>query len=67
MIAGKSESRILTKDISRECKCRFDGKKCNSDQWWNNDKCQCECKNVMYVKKIIFGILLHVVVKMENI
>ena len=24
-------------------------------------------ENVMYVKKIIFGILLHVVVKMENI
>ena len=24
-------------------------------------------KNVMYVKKITFGILLHVVVKMENI
>ena len=24
-------------------------------------------KNVMYVKKIIFGILLHAVVKMENI
>ena len=24
-------------------------------------------KNVMYVKKIMFGILLHVVVKMENI
>ena len=24
-------------------------------------------KNVMYVKKIIFGILLHVVAKMENI
>ena len=24
-------------------------------------------KNVMYVKKIIFGILQHVVVKMENI
>ena len=23
-------------------------------------------KNVMYVKKIIFGILLHVVVKMKN-
>ena len=19
-------------------------KKCNSDQWWNNDKCRCECK-----------------------
>ena len=24
-------------------------------------------KNVMYVKKIMFGILLHAIVKMENI
>ena len=24
-------------------------------------------KNVIYVKKIMFGILLHIVVKMENI
>ena len=24
-------------------------------------------KNVMYVKKVIFGILLHLVVKMKNI
>ena len=23
--------------------CRFDGRKCNSDQWWNNDTCRCEC------------------------
>ena len=22
----------------------FDGRNCNSDQWWNNDNCQCECK-----------------------
>ena len=27
-----------------ECKCRFFGRKYNSDQWWNNDKCQCECR-----------------------
>ena len=38
-MTGINESKILTKDISRECKCRFDGKKCNSDQCWNNDKC----------------------------
>ena len=31
-------------NISCECKCKFDGRKCNSDQWWNNDTCQCECK-----------------------
>ena len=30
-------------------------------------KVDASVKNVMYVKKIIFGILLHVVVKMENI
>ena len=39
----------------------------NSNQKWNNDKCWCECKNKKkhkFVKKIIFGILLHVVVKL---
>ena len=44
MITGINESNTLTKDISCECKCKFDRKKCNSDQWWNNDKCQCEYK-----------------------
>ena len=51
MITGKSESKILTKDISCKCKCKFDGKKCNSDQWWNNDKCLCECKKCHACKK----------------
>ena len=44
MITGINESKTFTKHISCECKCRFDGRKCNSDQWWNNDKCQRECK-----------------------
>ena len=44
MITGINESKILTKHISCECRCRLDGRKCNSDQWWNNDKCQCESK-----------------------
>ena len=44
MITGITESKTLTKHISCECKCRFDGKKCNSDQQWNNDKFLCECK-----------------------
>ena len=26
MIAGKNESKTLTKHISRECKCKFDGR-----------------------------------------
>ena len=44
MITGINESKTLTKYISCECKCKFDGRKCNSDQWWNNDKYRCECK-----------------------
>ena len=48
MITGINELKALTKDISCKYKCNFDGKKCNSKQWWNNDasdkKCRCECK-----------------------
>ena len=44
MVTGINESNTLTKHKSCECKCTFDGIKCNLDQWWNNDKCQCECK-----------------------
>ena len=36
MITRKNETKIF--------KYRFDEKRCNSDQWWNNDKCLCECK-----------------------
>ena len=43
MIIGLNESKTLTKHISCQCKCKFDGRKCYSDQWWNNDKCRCEC------------------------
>ena len=44
MITEKNWSNILTKDISCECKCEFDGRKSNSDQWCSNDKYGCECK-----------------------
>ena len=44
MITGVNESKTLTKHISCECKCKFDGRKCYSGQWWKNDKCRCECK-----------------------
>ena len=44
MITGINESETLTKHISCECKCRFDERKCNSNQRWNNGKCRCECK-----------------------
>ena len=45
MILGKNVAKTLAKHISCECKCKFDGRKCNSNQKWNNDKCRCKCKN----------------------
>ena len=44
MITGINESKTLIKHISFEFKCKFGGRKCNSDQWWNNDKSWYECK-----------------------
>ena len=32
MTTGKNGSRILVKLISCECKCKFDGRKCNSNE-----------------------------------
>ena len=46
MIAGLNKLKTLPKHISRKCKCKFDGKKCNSTQKWNDNKGCCECENL---------------------
>ena len=52
----KDASKILSKDLSCKSKCRFDEKECNSDQWWNNDKCLCACKKYhVYEKDYIWN------------
>ena len=63
MVTGINESKILTNYISCKYKCKFDGRKCNSNQKWNNNNCWSECKNQknMIVKNIVFGILLDIV------
>ena len=56
MNVGTDELKTLTKHISSECKCKFDDRKCNSNQKWNNDTCSFECKNSkehhVWVKKL---------------
>ena len=56
MMTGINESKTLTKHIPYKCKCKFHSKKCNSKsngimELWNNDKCQCECKNCQTCKE----------------
>ena len=51
MKAKKSEAKAITKDISCDCKCKFNSIICNSNQKQNNKTCQCECKNYSKCKK----------------
>ena len=30
-----------------KCKCRLDASVCNNKQRWNDDKCRCECKELI--------------------
>ena len=55
MIVGINELETLTKYISRECKYKFDGTKCKSNQWWNNDKCLCKCKKHICKKDYVWN------------
>ena len=70
LIKGTNESRTLTKHIPCKCECKFDGRKCNLNQKWNSDSFGVSLKiqkNIVYAKKVIFGILQHVAAKMVNI
>ena len=67
LTAGTNELEILTKDISYECKCKFDGKKFNSNQKWKTINPNVSVKNTIYAKENIFGMLLHLVGQMGNI
>ena len=67
MITGINESKTLTKHISCEWKCKLDETKCNSIIDGIRINVNVSVKTIIYVKKSMFGILLHVIVKMENI
>ena len=61
MFTGINESKTLKKHISCECKCKFDGTNCNSDQCWNNELLNkellnpstCSFKNGKYLASIM--------------
>ena len=47
--------KTLAKHVSYECKCKFDGRKCNSDQWWSNDKVNVGVKTSFCEKDYIWN------------
>ena len=44
---SKTGFKNINKHVLFEFKCRFDVKKCNSNQKWNKDKYRCKCKNIL--------------------
>ena len=60
MITEINQSKVLTKDISCECKCGFDGQNVVQINGGITINIDMSVENVMYVNKII-------IVKMENI
>ena len=66
LITGINESKTLNKHISCKCKCKFDENvtQINGGITTNVDV---SVKNIIFVKKIMLGILLRVIVKMKNI
>ena len=60
LISRANEKRHIKWHETCQCKCRLDASVCNSRQCWNEDKCKCECKELIkvYVIKDLFGILV---------
>ena len=51
MITNRNEAETMVKYIPCDWICKFNSTTCNSDQKWNNETCQCECKNYRTCKK----------------
>ena len=63
-----NETRHIEWHETCKYKCRLDGNVCNNKQCWNDDKCPCECKELIH-KALCdkrSGILVTVSVKMIN-
>ena len=56
MIKGINESKTLTKNISCDC-----------NQWWNSNKCRCECKKRHACEKNYVLNAATCISEMENI
>ena len=50
MITNRNEAKTV-KQISCDCKCKFNRTTCNSNQIPNNETSKCECKNYRTCKK----------------
>ena len=48
LMSRTNETRHIEWHKTCKCKCRLDASICNNKQRWNDDKCRCECKEIIY-------------------
>ena len=64
LMSRTNETRHIEWHETCKCKCSLDGGVCNNKQRWNNDKCRCECQELIdkgvCVIKDQFGMLVIV-------
>ena len=68
LMSRTNETRHIQWHETHNCKCRLDANFCNNKQRWNDDKCRCECKELIDkgVIEDIFGILVIVIMNVIN-
>ena len=47
LMSRTNETRHIEWYETCKCKCRLDASVCNNKQHWNDDKCRCECKELI--------------------
>ena len=47
LVSETNETRCKEWHETRKCKCRFNSSVCNNKKRWNDDKCRCECKELI--------------------
>ena len=52
-----NETRHISWHETCTGKCRSDASVCNAKQRWNNDKCRCECKELIHKGRYYDGFI----------
>ena len=47
LMSRNNETRHIKWHETCKCKCRLDANVCNNKQRWNDDKCWCECRELI--------------------
>ena len=59
LMSRTDEARQIEWHETCKCKCRLVGSVCNSKQRWNEDKCRCEYKELIYKRCMQWRICLE--------